>query len=122
MIFGHRMAYSEGQIEIETFNGGKNELNGFKNEKNNVSGIALVFCISRRHKHLNGARWSWDHDGDGLGDGDGDGIGDWEGAVMFMRLQHPGNSTPGLHTFEIRVTNDGGLTFDDIDVVTFLVE
>jgi hypothetical protein len=45
-----------------------------------------------------GPAWSWDHDGDGPGDGDGDGIGDWSGAVLFFRYQHPGLST-GTHEF-----------------------
>lgn len=69
-----------------------------------------------------GPAWSWDHDGDGPGDGDGDGIGDWDGAVMFFRIQHPGNSQPGLHTYEFSITNDGGATFDVIETVTVLVE
>jgi hypothetical protein len=69
-----------------------------------------------------GPAWSWDHDGDGPGDGDGDGIGDWNGAVMFFRAQHPGNSEPGIHTFTFSITNDGGVTFDAVETVTVLVE
>lgn len=69
-----------------------------------------------------GPAWSWDHDNDGSGDGDGDGIGDWNGPVMFFRIMHQGNSTPGTYTYTYSLTNDGGATFYAIDTVTFLVE
>lgn len=69
-----------------------------------------------------GPAWSWDHDNDGPGDGDSDGIGDWNGPVMFFRIMHQGNHTPGLYAYTYSLTNDGGQTFYAIDTATFLVE
>ena len=59
-----------------------------------------------------GPNWSWDHDGDGPGDGDGDGVGDWEGAIIFFRYQHPGLA-PGTHTFHFTVIQQDPYNFTE---------
>ena len=62
-----------------------------------------------------GPAWSWDHDGDGPGDGDGDGIGDWSGAILFFRYQHPGLS-PGTYIFEFSTDDGLNIIVDPITV------
>jgi hypothetical protein len=64
-----------------------------------------------------GPRWSWDHDGDGLGDGNGNGIGDWDSPVLFWRHVVP-EMPYGLHTFDFRITEDGGANYLLSDTIT----
>ncbi len=67
-----------------------------------------------------GPRWSWDHDGDGLGDGNGNGIGDWDFPVLFWRYT-VSHLDKGLHTVDLRITDDGGATFWITETITAIV-